>query len=193
MISLTMFLLLAAPPTAPPEGTTMPRHPDPDLAERQARRTGTPTDPWFDREHVATDDPAFVLAAIESARQGVVDSRNAASELGSAELRFAAEKIHEQNAATTRRLEQLAGAKGWRLPGPNPVRTSTFEDGKVHHGASVRINANFILNQISYHENTLAQYRAQIAGQGDADLKRALRQAVPGYQKNLELLLTLKP
>jgi predicted outer membrane protein len=194
MINLAMLvLLLAAPPAASPEGTAMPRHPDPELAERQEQRTGTPTDPWFDREHVATDDPAFVLAAIESARQGVVDARNAASELGSAELRVAAEKIHEQNAATTRKLEQLAGAKGWRLPQPNPVRTSTFEGGGVHQSASVRTNANFIVNQISYHENTLAQYRAQIAGKGDADLKRVLRQAVPGFQKNLELLLTLKP
>ena len=138
MINLAMLLLLAAPPASSPEGTTMPRHPDPELAERQEQRTGTPTDPWFDRKHLATDDPAFVLAAIESARQGVVDARNAASELGSAELRVAAEKIHEQNAATTRKLEQLAGAKGWRLPQPNPVRTSTFEGGGAHQGASVR-------------------------------------------------------
>lgn len=193
MINLAMFLLLAAPPAPSPEGTTMPRHPDQGLEERQAQRAGTPTDPWFDRDHVATDDPAFVLAAIESARQGVVDARNASSELASAELRAAANEIHAQNSTTTRRLEQLADAKGWRLPQPNPVRTSTFDDGDAHRGVSVRTNANFILNQISYHENTLAQYRAQIAGQGDADLKRALRQAVPGYQKNLELLLTLKP
>ncbi|HET9472256.1 MAG TPA: DUF4142 domain-containing protein [Steroidobacteraceae bacterium] len=191
MINIAMVLLLAAPPS--PEATTLPRHPDPGLAERQAQRTGTPTDPLFDRKHVATDDPAFVLAAIESARQGVVDSRNAASELGSAELRVAAEKIHAQNATMTRKLEQLADAKGWRIPQPNPERTSTFEDGNAQRGASVRTNANFIVNQISYHENTLAQYRAQLAGEGDADLKRALRQAVPGYQKNLELLLTLKP
>jgi predicted outer membrane protein len=193
MISFAVLLLLASSPSPPAEGTTMPRHPDPELAERQAQRGGVPTDPWFDREQVATDDPAFVLAAIESARQGVVDSRNAASELGSAELRAAAEKIHQQNAAMTHKLEQLADAKGWRLPQPNPVRTSTFDEGDARRGAGVRTNANFILNQISYHENTLGHYRAQIAGKGDADLKRMLRQAMPGYQKNLELLLTLKP
>ena len=191
MIIPAMLLLFASPPS--PEETTMPRRPDPGLAERQERRAGTPTDPWFDREHVATDDPAFVLEAIESARQGVVDARNAASELDSPELRAAAEKIHEQNTAMSRKLEQIAGAKGWRLPQPNPGRTSTYEDGKSQQGTGVRTNANFIVNQISYHQNTLAQYRAQIAGKGDADLKRALKQAVPGYQKNLELLLKLKP
>jgi predicted outer membrane protein len=193
MISFALMLLLTAPPAASTSDTTLPRRPDADLPERQAQRAGTPTDPLFDRAHVATDDPAFVLAAVESARQGVVDAGNAAGELGSAELRAAAEKIHAQNEATTRRLEQLAGVKGWRLPQPNPERTSTFADGAALKGAGVRTHANFIVNQISYHENTLAQYRAQLAGKGDADLKRALRQAVPGYQKNLELLLTLKP
>jgi hypothetical protein len=39
----------------------------------------------------------------------------------------------------------------------------------------------------------VAQYRAQIAGKGDADLKRALKDALPGYEKNRDLLLTLKP
>ena len=191
MINVALLLLLAAPPE---EQTTMPRHADPGLPERQERREGTPTDPWFDREHVATDDPAFVLAAIENARQGVVDARNAAGSLGTPELRAAAEQIHAQNDTTNRQLEQLAHAKGWRLPQPNPGRTtSTVEDGKPNTSGGVRTNANFILNQISYHENTLAQYRAQIAGKGDAELKRALRQALPGYQKNLELLLKLRP
>jgi hypothetical protein len=190
MISVAMLLLLAAPPQ---EQTTMPRHADAELPARQERRPGTPTDPWFDREYVATDDPAFVLAAIENARQGVVDARNAANSLGTSELRAAAQKIHTQNAAMSSQLEHLADTKGWRLPQPNPERTSTVSDGDAGNGGSVRTNANFILNQISYHENTLAQYRAQIAGKGDADLKRALRQALPGYQKNLELLLKLKP
>jgi hypothetical protein len=39
----------------------------------------------------------------------------------------------------------------------------------------------------------VAQFRAQLAGNGDADLKHALREALPGYEKNLQLLLTLKP
>ena len=39
----------------------------------------------------------------------------------------------------------------------------------------------------------MAQYRAQIAGKGDPDLKRELKQALPGYERNLELLLKLKP
>jgi hypothetical protein len=56
-----------------------------------------------------------------------------------------------------------------------------------------RANADFILTQLSFHQNTVAQYRAQIAGKGDPDLKRELQQALPGYERNLELLLKLKP
>jgi uncharacterized protein DUF4142 len=125
---------------------------------------------------------------VQSARQGVVDAHNAAGELGNAELRAAAQKIGAQNEATSRRLEKIAGAKGWRLPDPNPQHSASMPGT-----TATRANANFIVNQISYHQYTVAQYRAQLAGKGDADLKRALREALPGYQKNLDLLLTLKP
>ena len=189
--ALAMAMLLAA---EAPAQTSLPRHPDP-VAE-QSSREGTPTDPYFDREYVATDDPAFVLAAVESARQGVIDASSAASATDNAGLRAAAEKIRAQNEATSRKLEQVAVAKGWRVPQPNPARTSSVNgslDGNDNAVHPVRANANFILHQISFHESTLAQYRAQIAGKGDADLKRALREAVPGYQRNLEELLRLKP
>ena len=55
-----------------------------------------------------------------------------------------------------------------------------------------RTAANFIKQQISFHENTVAQFRAQLNGNGDQDLKRELREALPGYEQNLELLLRLK-
>jgi hypothetical protein len=168
--------------------TTLPRHPDPDPVEQQSHREGTPTDPWFDRNYVATDDPAFILAAVENARQGAVDAQAAAKSLGKPGLVAAAQKIGEQNAATSRKLEQLANSKGWRLPQENPDRGSTNQAA-----APARAGADFILKQITFHENTLAQYRAQIEGKGDADLKRTLREALPGYQRNLELLLELKP
>jgi len=191
--ALAMAMLLAA---EAPAQTSLPRHPDPDPVAEQSSREGTPTDPYFDREYVATDDPAFVLAAVESARQGVIDASSAASATDNAGLRAAAEKIRAQNEATSRKLEQVAVAKGWRVPQPNPARTSSVNgslDGNDNAVHPVRANANFILHQISFHESTLAQYRAQIAGKGDADLKRALREAVPGYQRNLEELLRLKP
>jgi len=199
VISIALTLMLAsAPPgatnpaSAPPgptdEQVLMPRHLDPDKAAERASSDDQPTDPWFDRERVSTDDPAFILAAVESARQGVIDARDAATRLDSPDLRTAAEKITAQNEGTMKRLEKLAGSKGWRLPQSNPGRASTLPEAKP-----ARANANFIVNQISFHENTVAQYRAQIAGKGDKDLKRTLREALPGYQKNLELLLTLKP
>ena len=116
----------------PPDQTTLPRHPDPDPVEHQAQRDGEPTDPWFDRGYVATDDPAFMLAAVENARQGVIDARSAASGLGSAELRAAAQKIGEQNEATRESWRQLASAKGWRLPQANHSGSSVT----CRHGAT---------------------------------------------------------
>ena len=195
LTSIAMLLMLAAdPPQAHASGqpvgdqASMPRRLDPDKTEHRATRDDEPTDPWFDRPRVATDDPAFVLAVVESSRQGIVDARDAASSLDNPALRLAAQKIGAQNEATTHRLENLAGRKGWRLPEPNPGRSSTNPSA-----SPVRANANFIVNQISWHQNTVAQFRAQLAGHGDADLKRELREALPGYQKNLDLLLTLKP
>jgi hypothetical protein len=169
MSSVALLLLLA---NTPPDQTTLPRHPDPDPVEQRTQRDGTPTDPWFDRAFVATDDPAFILTAVENVRQGAAD----------------AQKIGEQNEATANKLEKLAQAKGWRLPQSNPGRAATNSQA-----SPTRANANFILNQLSFHQNTVAQYRAQIAGKGDADLKRALKDALPGYEKNRDLLLTLKP
>ena len=186
MLMPVALLLLFA--DAPPDQTTLPRHPDPDPVEHHAQRDGMPTDPWFDRPHVATDDPAFILSAVESARQGALDARRAADQLGRPELRAAAEKIGAQNQATTRGLEKIAQAKGWRLPQQNPARESTLPPASAS-----RTNADFILNQITFHQNTVEQYRAQLAGKGDPELKRVLKAALPGYQKNLDLLLTLKP
>ena len=123
---------------------------------------GTPTDPLFDREHVATDDPAFVLAAVESARQGVVDARNAARR--ARQRRNCAprrKRFSAQNEATTRKLEQLAGAKGWRLPQPNPERTSTFADGAAPKGAGARPTRTSSSTRSRTTRTPLAQYRAQ--------------------------------
>ncbi len=106
MISpVALVLLLAA---QSPEQTTLPRHPDPDPVAQQSSREGEATDPYFDRDYVATDDPAFVLAAVENARQGVIDARSAAATTGNPELRAAAEKISAQNEATSRKLEKIA-------------------------------------------------------------------------------------
>jgi len=182
--AMTLMILLAEAPSQ----TTLPRHPDPDPVKQQTTRQGTPTDPWFDRSHAATDDAAFILGAVESARQGMLDARSAAGALQSPELRAAAASIEKQNEATTRKLEQLASSKGWRLPEGNPGRVSSFESAMP-----ARTHANFIIGQISYHEATVAQYRAQLSGNGDPALKRTLQGVLPGYEKNLDLLLTLKP
>jgi len=192
MLNTVALLLLA---NAPPDPTTLPRHPDPDPVEHQTQRDGTPTDPWFDRAFVATDDPAFILSAVENVRQGTLDAESAAKSLDKPELVAAAQKIGRQNEATSRRLEKLATAKGWRLPEENPARATTTNgaDANVAMPGGTRTNANFILNQLSFHQNTVAQYRAQIAGKGDSELKRALKEVLPGYQQNLDLLLTLKP
>jgi Domain of unknown function (DUF4142) len=153
----------------------------------QPKQQGTPTDPLFDKAYVATDEPAFVLSVIESARQGELDAKSAAETLSTPEVRDAAVRIGRQNGATRARLEILAKGKGWRTPAKNPERASTLPAT-----GEARTEANFIVQQISFHEATVAQFRAQLDGSGDADLKRELREALPGYQKNLDLLLHLK-
>lgn len=180
---LSLVVLLAEPASQP----TLPRHADPPAADMPPAEERRPTDPLYDKPIVATDDPAFVLTAVESVRQGVIDARAGESGLPTPELRSAAAKIGRQQQQTLAMLEALANSKGWRLPQGNPVRTGT-----VPVSSHARTSADFIINQIANHESTLTQFRAQLSGKGDADLKRALREAVPGYQKNLEMLLGLK-
>jgi len=185
MITLTISMLLAA---AGSERTTLPRHPDPDPVQQQQTRDGAPTDPLFDRALVATDDPTFVAAALENSRQGLAEARAAGEILQRQPLRDAAARIGETNSATTRSLEQIAKRKGWRLPEGNPRRVSSLAAT-----SDARLNASFIIGQLSWHQATIDQYRAQIAGPGDPELKRALRAALPRYEKNRDLLLRLKP
>ena len=166
--------------------TTLPRHGDVLPAEERPSGQEHPTDPLFDREYVATDDPAFVLLAIESTRQGIVDARNAQGILRDADLVDAAVRIRKQNETTYQSLETLAKGKGWRLTADNPQRASTFRTA-----GEARTAANFIVSQIATHEATIAQFSAQLGGKGDAQLKRALRETLPGYQENLHLLLRL--
>jgi hypothetical protein len=182
LATLSLVLFLAEQPT-----TTLPRHADPPAAENPSPEQRRPTDPLYDKPIGATDDAAFVLTAVESVRQGVIDSRAAEAGLPTPELRAAAAKIGRQQELTLDKLESIANAKGWRLPQGNPGRTST-----VPVSNATRTSADFIINQIAYHESTVDQFRAQIGGKGDAELRRALRDALPGYQKNLEMLLGLK-
>jgi hypothetical protein len=167
--------------------TTLPRHRDASPVEQRSTPEAQATDPYFDRKFVATDDAAFVLSAVESTRQGVLDARTAETVLRKAALRDAAATISRHNEETRARLEAIARRKGWRLPENNPGRATALPSA-----GEARAAANFIVNQISYHENTVAQFQAQLAGNGDADLKQALRAALPGYRKNLDLLLQLK-
>jgi hypothetical protein len=186
MSSLIALMLMLA--DAPPEQTTMPRRPAADPVEQSAKPTNETPDPYFDKAHVATDDAAFILQAVENTRQGMLDARTAARTLATPQLRDVAEKIAAQNAATNQRLEKVAQAKGWRLPQANPGRNTALPSA-----TPARANADFIRTQLSFHQNTVAQYKAQIAGKGDPDLKRQLEAALPGYEENLDLLLKLKP
>jgi hypothetical protein len=186
MLSTLVILLVASGQGA--EQTTLPRQADTQPYAKRDESQGVPTDPLFDRKRVATDDPTFILSAVENGRQAALDAQGAAQSLASDSLRETAAAISAQNDATTKKLEALAKRKGWRLPEQNPARASTLPTASPH-----RAGANFILNQISSHETTLAQYRAQIAGKGDPELKRTLKQALPGYEKNLARLLEAKP
>ena len=184
---LTAFGLVLLFANTPQETTTLPRRFDDESIQQQQRRDGTPTDPWFDKQFVATDDPAFIITAVESGRQAIADARALGAD-ASAELGAAARKIESHSRETTSKLETLAQRKGWRLPEDNPERAPS-----VQKAGPVRTRANFIISQIAYHQATIAMYRAQIAGKGDAELRRTLREALPGYEKNLRMLLELEP
>jgi predicted outer membrane protein len=184
MVNTLVFLLLAG--AQPPEQTTLPRQADTQPYESRDDAQGRPTDPLFDRELVATDDATFIAAAVENGRQAMLDARTAQEGLASESLRGTAAALGAQHEEMTRKLEALAKRKGWRLPDGNPGRT-TLPPAGPH-----RTGANFIVNQISAQEQTLRQFRAQIAGKGDPELKKTLRGALPVYQKNLERLLEAK-
>jgi hypothetical protein len=166
---------------------TLPRTLDPALAEKPTPDAAQTTDPLFDRPLRARDDAAFVRDLVESLRQGVVDARAGESGLPTPELRAAASAIGEQEAATLESVETLATRKGWRLPEGNPVRS-----GSVPVAGEARTSANFIIHQITRHQTVISHVKAQLEGQGDAQLKRELRAALPRYQKNLRMLLELK-
>jgi hypothetical protein len=184
--ALTLVFMLA---DAPAGQTTMPRRPEPVPTQepQQGEPQGLPADWLFDKPYTATDDPAFVLSVVEYTRQGLEDARAGAAGLATDELRAAATKIAEQQEKTLSRIEALAKKRDWRLPEKNPGRSGT-----VPVQGPTRTGANFIVNQIALHQSTLQQFRVQSEGKGDAELRRVLREAIPGYRKNLEMLLGLE-
>jgi hypothetical protein len=184
---LPLALMLLAGQGSPQETTTLPRRADADKVESQRDLPANPADPWFDKKFVATDDPTFIRNAVESGRQGIVDARVLTGS-SSLALRSVAADIEKTNTDTTRRLESLAKTKGWPLPADVPNRTPS-----IKRSGAVRMNADFILSQIAYHEGVVAQYRAQLGGKGDPQLRDTLKAALPAYEKNLRTLLEVKP
>jgi hypothetical protein len=184
----TVVMMLIAAGQGPQEPTTLPRQADTQPYEQRKGGQGEPTDPLFNKARIATDDASFIVSAVENSRQAALDAQGAAQQLPSDALRAIAAAIGSQNAATARELEALAKRKGWRLPEENRVRASTLPAAPPD-----RAGANFIRSQITAHQATVAQYQAQIAGNGDPELKRTLQRVLPGYEKNLTRLLTAKP
>jgi hypothetical protein len=182
--SMVIVALLAADPASQ---TTMPRQPDAPREHAPSRREGPAADPLFDKPLTATDDAAFVRAAVESGRQGVVDARAAESALSTPELRAAAARIGRQQERTLDRFEALASRKGWELPPGNPMR-----GGTVPLSGPIRTSADFIVHQIARHQAIIEQFRAQSSGKGDPEVRRVIEEAMPGYRQNLDMLLGLK-
>lgn len=186
LTSAALVLLFANTPAAEVD-TTLPRRVDDSALKAQEARGGKSTDPWFDRQFVATDDQAFIITAVDSGRQGIADA-NALGDGASPALQSAASKIEMVSRETTGNLEKLAKKKGWRVPEQNPGLAPS-----VAQAGPVRSRANFVVHQIAYHQSTIQFYRAQMAGKGDTELKRLLKAALPGYEANLRTLLELDP
>jgi hypothetical protein len=160
--------------------TTLPRHRDADPVEQQrAPAEAQPTDPYFDRKFVATDDAAFVLSAVESARQSALDASTAETALRNSALRDAAKMISRHNEETRARLESIAKRKGWRLPDHNPDRATSLPKA-----GQTRAAANFIVNQISFHENTVRAVRGAARRQSAMRTSSAnCGASLPGFRK----------
>lgn len=181
---IALSVLLAGSPAGQ---TSLPRRADTPGENAPTQEEGLPSDPLFDKPLTAQDDQAFVLAMVENLRQGLLDARAGASGLSTPALRAAAARIARQQEATLESLERVARQRGWRLPQSNPERSGT-----VQMETAVRTSANFIVHQIAQHQMMLRQFRAQIDGRGDAELRRALDESLPGYRRNLETLLSLQ-
>ena len=110
MSSLMALMLMLA--NAPPEQTTMPRRPAADPVKQAAARTVTRPILTSIAGHVATDDPAFILQAVENTRQGNARCARRCAQLDNPQLREAAQKIGAQNKATNQRLEEGRAAQG---------------------------------------------------------------------------------
>jgi hypothetical protein len=182
--AITVVALLAADPAGQ---TTMPRQAEAPKQHAPSQREGMPADPLFDKPLTATDDAAFVRAAVESGRQGVMDARAAESALSTPELRAAAVKIGRLQERTLDQFEALASRKGWELPPGNPMR-----GGTVPVSSPTRTSADFIIHEIARHQAIIEQFRAQRSAKGDPELRRVIDEAMPAYRKNLEMLLGLK-
>ena len=83
------------------------------------------------------------------------------------------------------RLETLAKRKGWRLPAENPASRDRRFAPRARHAP----RANFIVQPDCLSRGDDRAVPRAADGKGDAELKRALREALPGYQENLDLLL----
>ena len=160
-----------------------------------ASREGTPTDPYFDRGYVATDDPAFMLAGGRERAPGRDRcAQRGARPLDNAELRR--RRGEDRRAERGHVAQARAGCQPPRAGAcrsPIPRATSSVNGSSMAttmastRCAPMRTSS---CTRSRFMRTRVAQYRAQIAGKGDADLKRALREAVPGYQRNLERLLS---
>ncbi len=183
---LSTIICMATLQATPSRQPTAPRQPEQPVPEQREFK-GEPTDPLYDKSRVATDPQAFVLLAVENGRQAMLDARTAAGRLDNQQLREAAAVIGRHNEQATRELSELARRKGWRLPQRNPERSSTIE--KTPH----RTETDFVQHQIAFHEATVSLYRAQLAGDGDPELQRVVQKTLPGYEKNLRMLLAIQP
>ncbi len=185
MQPLALVLLFA---NAAQETPTMPPSRD-ARAEQTPAQQGTPTDPLFDRP-AHRERRTGVRAQRHREPRGRVSSMRAEPPrcCASRSCEKRRRRIVRQNESTRAEARGIGETQGMASC---PSRIRIVQSGLPSAGEA-RMGANFIVQQISFHETTVAQFRAQMNGKSDAELRRALRESLPGYQQNLDLLLQLK-
>ena len=132
------------------------------------------------------DDMHFVRLATDTGRKEIHAAQEALPQLKSPELRRVAEMLVNDHGGANDRLSQLAGAKGWPVPGP--AATPAPPSGT----ASSDFDARFTAEMITGHERSVALYRAQAAGGEDKDLRKYAKDTLPTIEKHLAELRRLQ-
>jgi putative membrane protein len=130
----------------------------------------------------AMDDISFVRKATESGRKEAAAARDALPQLRKPELKRIAEMLVNDHGNANEKLSEIASAKGWPVPAPQPAAAPPSGT------AGGDFDARWTAEMIAGHERSIAMYRAQAQGGQDPDLRKYARDTLPTIEHHLQEL-----